>query len=386
MVNIFLLVLFCTFIILLGYVYAGYPVLLRILYSFVNRNKPDKIDFSPVPAISIIVPAYNEEKSIAEKIENILTCDYPVEKREIIVISDCSSDRTDEIVEGYRAKGIKLVRLTQRTGKVAAYKKVVPTCSGEILIFTDATSVLKSDALKKIVRKFADPAIGCVGGYLRFVPIKNSTVGQGENDYWDYEVVIKKHESDISSLTSVSGTFYAVYKKLFPLDMKNDLADDFIVPIHVKKLGLKVVLEPEAVCEEVTVVTEGDEMGKRIRITMQNIRGLIDQIDILNPFKYGMYSLLIASHKLGRLVVPALLLGILATDFFLSFGNMLFKAILACQILFYMVGFSFMSRKVKNKILNRINYFCLSNMSIFLGFVKFAKGKRSAFWETQRSE
>ena len=338
------------------------------------------------PGVSLVIPAYNEEKSIRDKLRNVLALNYPTEKIEIVVVSDASSDRTDEIVESFKPMGVKLLRMEQRNGKIAAYRKALAHLKGEILLFSDATSILDREAVTHLVGNFNDPSVGCAGGLLLYVNPKKAMVGEGESQYWSYEKKIREYESRLSSLTSVSGTLYAVRKNLYPGDMKDDLADDFIVPFEVKMKGFRVVLEPEAVCRELTVHSIPEEMAKRVRITLQNIRGLLDRLEILNPFKYGIYSVLVISHKVFRLLVPVFLLVLFVSNAVLAFESRLFLLLLFSQLFFYLaaiVGY-FLNKSVKLKVIESIFYFCLSNLAILIGIIRYFKGKRVVTWEPIR--
>ncbi len=375
----FWLLFFC-----LVYTYFGYPIFMSLMYKLKKMPPVDKGNITP--HISIVVAAYNEEKNIAAKLNDILNIDYPKDKMEVFVVSDASSDRTDEIVKGFLDKGVKFYRMVIRSGKIAAYRAVFPLLRGEIIVFSDATSILNPNSITHLVSNFNDNSIGCVGGFLVYVNPKQAITGRGEKKYWSYEQKIREYESRLSSLPSVSGTFYAVRKELFPVWMNDDLADDLIVPFYVKKKGFRTVFESQAICKDFTTLKIGEEMAKRTRITLQNLRGLMNQIDMLNPFKYGIFSLLVISHKLFRSIVPLFLVPLFIVTLFLSFYSVAFLLIFLLQIIFYFgawAGYQ-INKERKFSIGNSIFYFCLSNLAILVGIVKFLKGERVATWETVR--
>jgi cellulose synthase/poly-beta-1,6-N-acetylglucosamine synthase-like glycosyltransferase len=359
---------------LLFYTYFGYPLLMSVLLKFMRAQEVKKARITPM--ISVVVAAYNEEKNIATKLEEILKSDYPREKMEVFVISDCSSDGTDKIVGSFADRGVKLFRLTQRTGKIGGYRQVIPHLKGEIIVFSDATSLLGVESIPRLIDNFADPQVGCAGGLLVYINPKNAEVGKGENKYWGYEVRIKDMESTLCSLTSVSGTLYAVRKELYPLDMKDYLADDLIVPLTVKKSGYRVVLEKDSICRDYTTVNIEEEMRKRARITSQNILGLADQGDILNPWRYGLYSILVISHKLFRLLVPFFLIIAFLMNITLIPSSFAYRVLMCLQLVFY--GGALAGQ-------NALFYFCLSNWAILVGVAKTFKGERVATWETMRA-
>lgn len=371
-------------LILILYTYIGYPLLMMLLLKFKKERPVNKKEITPY--ISIVIPAYNEEKSIGAKLNEVINLNYPRERMEVIVVSDASSDRTDEIINGFLSQGVKLFRMEQRSGKIAAYRKALPLLKGEIIVFSDATSILSTNSLIHLISNFNDETVGCAGGVLTYVNLKQASVGKGEKKYWSYEKRIREYENKLGFLPSVSGTFYAVRKELYPLDMKDDLADDLIVPFYVRKKGMRIVIDDSAICKDFTTLAIKEEMDKRIRITVQNIRGLLDQPDILNPFQYGLYSILVMSHKLFRLLAPVFLLTLFTASLFLSLRSLVFLFVLTCQILFYSGGYIGyrINKKIKFSLGNILFYFCLSNLAVLIGIGKFFKGERVVTWETVR--
>jgi len=374
---------FWLFSFLVFYTYIGYPLVLSIVAAVRGRPAPEK---RPVePAVSIVVAAYNEEKVIAEKLENLLALNYPGEKLQIVVVSDCSSDRTDDLARSFEDRGVRLHRMDKRGGKIAGYKSVLPVLSGEVIVFTDATSTLAVDSLKKLVRNFADEAVGCVAGRLQYLDPRKADIARGEQTYWSYEARIKFWEERVHSLTSVSGTFYAVRKELFPADMADDLADDLIVVLHCVKNGRRVVLETEAVCQEYAIHADEAEVTKRWRITVQNMRGLLSLAQIMDIRRYGWYAWMIISHKLFRMLVPFFLIGALVTNIFLTDGSVFFKWTLLAQVGFYLcAAVAAVWQDGRPRVLSIIYYFCVTNLAILLGVIKCFKGEKVAVWETAR--
>jgi cellulose synthase/poly-beta-1,6-N-acetylglucosamine synthase-like glycosyltransferase len=369
----------------IGYTYFGYPILMAILLKIKRSKLVNKAEI--FPPVSIVIAAYNEEKNIGAKISDVLNLDYPSENLEIIVVSDVSTDQTDEIVKSFAGRGVKLVRLEKRSGKIDAYRNVLPDLKGEIIVFSDATSLLDRYSIGKLISNFNDPTVGCVGGLLMYINPKNALVGKGERKYWSYEKRIREYESRLDSLPSVSGTLYAVRKELFPRDMKEYLADDLIIPLIVKKKGYRTVFEKCAICKDFTTITIKEEMAKRVRITVQNIRGLLDQLDVLNFFKYGIFSLLVFSHKVLRLLVPVFLLVLFISNVMLIIQHYIYSLILLVQLLFYVTGIfgHQLNKKIKLTVANTAFYFCLSNISIFIGILEFIKGNKVTTWETVRT-
>jgi len=182
------------------YTYAGYPLLLVIMSSLCPRlvRRADSM-----PSVTIIITAYNEEQALAAKLEDTLALDYPRNRLEVIVASDCSSDRTDEIACEFGGRGVRLHRQPERLGKTAAQNAAVEWASGEIVVFSDATTFYQRNVLRTIMPNFADPTVGCVTGRVSYTDSTSSSVGHGTRSYWSYEFFLKKHESAICSLIGV---------------------------------------------------------------------------------------------------------------------------------------------------------------------------------------
>src|SRR6266849_1133721 len=196
----------------LGYTYAGYPLLLLIM----SRLRPREVRRAALePSVSVIVTAYNEGRDLAAKLENTLALDYPRELLEIIVASDCSTDRTDEIARAFAERGVRLVRRPQRLGKPAAQNMAVTEARGEIILFSDATSLYERDVLRVMMPNFADIAVGCVAGRLIYVDPADSRIGSVARSYWGYASFLKEHESRIFSLIGASGCLYAVRRSAY---------------------------------------------------------------------------------------------------------------------------------------------------------------------------
>ena len=268
------------------YTYAGYPLLLLIVSTF--RPLTVRVgDYQPT--VSLIITAYNEELDLAAKLENTLTLDYPHELIEIIVASDCSTDRTDDIVRKYSRQGVKLVRQPERLGKTAAQNAAVAQAAGEIILFSDATSLYKTDVVRALIPNFADPTVGCVAGRLIYVDPSESRVGRGARSYWSYETFLKKHESRACSLIGASGCLYAVRRSAY-VPLYHEACSDFIIATKMVEQGLRAVYEPNAICTEETNRRSDNELKMRVRVIAQTFTDLWRHRAMLNPIRSGFYA------------------------------------------------------------------------------------------------
>lgn len=383
--NFFVLALvsFLLCVALIVYVYAGYPLLVFLI----SRLRPKRIAKSYAePSVTLVITAYNEERDIQDKLDNTLLLDYPKEQLEIIVASDCSDDATDAIVRRYSDKGVKLVRQTYRGGKTAAQNLAVEHASGEIIVFSDATSIYGPNAVRELAANFSDDSVGCVAGKLIYLDPAVSGVGSGAKSYWGYETLLKESESGACSLIGVSGCIYAVRRSAYT-PMYPEACSDFLIATLIYKQGLRTVYEPEAVCTEETNRRTDKEMKMRVRVISQTFTDLWRNRQMMNPFRSGFYAVQLFSHKVMRYSVPLFMLGLLVSSGLLAMSSTPFLVIFAAQVLFYLsaaAAYLLERMNIKTGPLSIPLYFVLTNIASVAGFFQFLRGERYAAWEPIR--
>lgn len=375
-------IIFWLSIFLILFSYFGYPLILMILGLF----KSKKIKKAEIrSSVTLLILVYNEEKIIRKKIENSLDLDYPKNKLEIIVASE-SDDKTNKIVKEYKDKGVKLFDYSGRKGKQYSIFRTIPKCSGEIIVFTDVNGIFKKDAIKKLVRNFNDPYIGCVSGELKYVNSEEKTAGESEGLYWRYEVFIKRLESKIQSVLGANGSIYAIRKKLYS-PLSEYRGDDFELPIRVAQQGYGVVWEPEAVSFEETSKTIKEEFKRKTRIVGWVWTSTL--ILLKDSFKKRQFLLVfqLISHKILRWLVGLFLALIFSINFFLL-DKSLYLGLLVVQITFYSLGiwgyFKEKKGEKSNKLINVMYYFCAINLAVVLGIFKSILGKQKPTWQKVR--
>ncbi len=376
-------ILFFLSLAVLFYTYAGYPVLVYL----VSRIAPKRVSQGGLePAVTVLITAYNEETSIAEKLRNTMRIDYPADKIEILVASDGSTDSTDSIVEEYAGRGVRLFRQEGRKGKTFTQNMAVERARGEIILFSDATTQYRPDVLKKLVPNFADESVGCAAGRLIYTDPAQTDVGKGAKSYWSYETFIKQSESDASSLIGASGCLYAVrksaYKPMYP-----EACSDFLICTVLYEQGLRSVFVPEAVCYEETNRDAADELRMRIRVISQTFTDLWRNRSMMNPFKSGFYAIQLFSHKLMRYAAPVFLALFYFSSLYLSTEGIVYLLALILQSIFYAVA-------LLAWLLDRVNvpigplsiplYLVLTAFASIAGFYKFLRGENYAAWDTVR--
>lgn len=369
----------------LFYVYAGYPLLVWLVSRFFAKEvKRGAVE----PTVTVLITAYNEEQAIRAKLENTFEIEYPAEKLEILVASDGSTDRTDEIVKEFSMRGVRLFRQEGRMGKTFTQNKAVEQATGEIILFSDATTEYRADVLREILPAFADQTVGCVAGKLVYVDDSKSTVGKGAQSYWNYETFLKESESRACSLIGASGCLYAVRRSAYR-PMYREACSDFLICTVLYEQGLRSIYEPNAVCFEETNRQTDKELKMRVRVIGQTFTDLWRNRRMMNPRRSGFYAVQLISHKALRYAVPLFLLLILISSAVLIRDSFIFQMIFALQILFYLTAlFGWLAEKigVRLGVLAIPHYFVLANWASVLAFFKFLRGETYATWEPIREK
>jgi len=376
-------IIFISSLVLITYACVGYPALVLAL-SRVRERPVRKADVTP--KVSIIVAAHNEERDIAAKIENTLALDYPKESLEIIVASDCSTDSTDEIARAYAHRGVILHRMSERRGKTMAQNAAAEASTGEILVFTDATTGYGQNMLRKIVSSFADPQVGCVSSHVIYRDRLKTQVGQGCRSYWSYEKLIQQSESKLGSMIGVTGCLYAVRRASYS-PLAQDMCSDFVIASEVHLKGLRTVYERGAISIEDTNRGGRDEFWMRVRIMEQTMSALSRYREVLNIRRQGMFAFQMLSHKVLRYLVSVLLLIVVLSNLFLVDDSEIYQATMAVQGAFYLaalIGWLFERTGARLGALALPYYFVLANIAIIVAFVRFMRGESHVVWEPLR--
>jgi cellulose synthase/poly-beta-1,6-N-acetylglucosamine synthase-like glycosyltransferase len=368
----------------LVYAYAGYPLLLWLM----SRWRVREVKTAPYePFVSVVITAYNEERDLRAKLENTLALDYPADKLEILVASDCSADATDDIAREFAPLGVRLHRQLKREGKTAAQNAAVERVKGEIVLFSDATTLYRPDVLRVMTPNFADESVGCVAGKLIYVDPGDTSVGSGAKSYWSYETFLKTHESRVCSLIGASGCLYAVRRSAY-VPLYPEACSDFIIATKMVEQNLRAVYEPQAICTEETNQRADKELRMRVRVITQTFTDLWRHRQMMNPLRSGFYAVQLLSHKVLRYLVPFFLLLILAPTAVLAPQSLFFRVLLAAQLAFYVmafIGFLLERAGVRTSLLALPYYFVLANLASVFAAYQFCRGERYASWEPIRA-
>lgn len=376
---------------LLLHTYFFYPIILmlldavhqaignlRYIRSGDERRKPRAADV--VPPVSLVVAAYNEESCIREKLQNSLALAYPKDRFEMVVGSDGCTDRTDELVTTCADERVRL-SAAARGGKTTVLNRCIPSAKGDIIILSDANTMIDAAAVKKLVRHFRDPEVGAVCGKLKlYNPTRK---GYEESAYWTYESLIKFYEGKRGAVMGANGGLYAIRRTLFTELPAGTIVDDFVIPLRILEKGFKVIYDPEAIAWEETTEDYGREFGRRARIAAGNFQSLRMLPGLLSPLS-GFRAFAFWSHKVLRWCAPALMATTLVANLFLL-GSLPYLLAFFGQVAFYLLAFAgargFNVPGALKKVASVAYYFVTMNLAIAVGFWRFLRNTQRAAWD-----
>ena len=368
------------------YNYAGYALIIYLL----NRLKTKKGSTSLqqyYPSVSFIVAAYNEEDCIEKKILNTLEQSFSANKIEFIFITDGSTDSTTTIIKKYPA--IQLLHSNERKGKSAALNRAVSNAKNEILIFSDANTILNKDACVQIAKHYIDKKVGGVAGEKKVISPENEdeNAASSEGFYWKYESFLKKLDSDFYSVVGAAGELFSVRKELYQPVSPDVILDDFVISMKIAQQGYRIVYEPNAFAMELPSFSIDDEKKRKVRIAAGGFQAIAMLPQALFFWKHFKLSFLYISHRVLRwTLTPVCLVLALVSNLLLCLypGSFFFRLIFVLQALFYVSAvlyYLFPSLGRKFSILKLPYYFSFMNISVFQGFLKFIQKKQSSAWE-----
>jgi cellulose synthase/poly-beta-1,6-N-acetylglucosamine synthase-like glycosyltransferase len=379
-------VLFATLLFLTGYSYLIYPILV-VAWARLHPRPWRQADVSP--RVTIIVSAYNEEAVIRQKIENSFGLDYPADRLQVLVVSDGSTDQTVPIARRFTDSRLAIAELTTRGGKTTGLNVAVPMATGEIVIFTDANAMFPRDAIRKMVRHFADPAIGLVTGWTRYTSeTGDPSVSMGLRIYGLLERTTKRGESLVASCVGADGAIFAVRKELYrPLGA--EAMNDLLTAFDVVEQGYRAVLDPDLYCTEPATKSAGGELRRQSRIASQVIAGLSSYRRLMTPSHFGPFGFFLFSHKLIRAMVPFFVLLISVISIYALWSeNALdaqpFSTWLGGLLVIFVIGVIGLNTGRGGRLTQLAAYFVVALTAHVAGWIRWAGHRNEASWEPER--
>jgi len=360
------------------YIYFGYSLLLALLSGLVRRSpNPSEVD---LPAVSLIIPAHNEERILEAKLNNALSLDYPADKLEVLVASDGSIDRTKSIGESFADRGVRLLAFSPRRGKASAVNDAVVEANAAVLCLCDANVMFRPDALRLLVHRLVDPRIGAATGDVRLAS-HESNFGQGESLYYRIEKRLQVAESSVGSLMGVDGGMYVLRKPLFQPLPADTILDDFVISMRVIQQGFRVVYEPAAVADENGTPLASQEFRRRVRVAAGAVQTIKrgDRPPLSRPVELWQF----VSHKLLRWLGPLWLILLLTANVASWPTHSFYRATLVAQLAFYLAALAgCLSLRLRAMKLGGIPfYFVLSHVAMVVGTVTGLFNRQKVTWQ-----
>ncbi len=385
--------LFWAGVLILFYTYIGYGLL---IYLWVNwrrpqwRQPPPSLPLTELPPLTLVVPAYNEADLILDKLRNCLALDYPHARLELLFVTDGSSDGSEQLLRDFPLPpGCRLQVLHQpeRRGKLAAVERAMLTVNTPLTVFSDVNALLNPEALRNLVKHYADSRTGAVAGEKRvhFEPLAGAE-GVGEGVYWRYESTLKRLDAALYSVVGAAGELFSIRTTLYESAPPDTLIEDFYLSLRISMRGRRVAYAPDAYAVEGHSVSLREELKRKVRIAAGGLQAVARLPALLNPWRYGVLSLQYVSHRLLRwTLAPLLLPVVLAANVLLAAtGAWLYVAILVCQLLFYgaaLCGWLLDQLGCKIKLFYIPLYFCVMNYAVYAGAVRLLRRRQSAVWD-----
>lgn len=373
-------IIFWITALLVIYIYAGYPLLLKVLPA----HKPGiQIAPSEPPRVTVLIAAYNEAAHIEATIRNKLDQQYPADHLNIIVISDESTDGTDDIVQTIAAedKRVSLIRQSPRQGKTSALNLAMASVHSDIVIFSDANSIYHPDAVHNLVECFQDQSVGYVTGKMIYVTTEGKVAGDGCSAYMKYENLLRRLETRVSSVVGVDGGIDAIRRDLYQ-NMQADQLPDFVQPLKVVTQGKRVVYCEKALLNEEILEDDQKEFNMRVRVSLRAYWAMADMRHLFNPKHYGVFSLQLISHKFLRYLAFIPLIVAFISNGFITGNDPFYAFTYAVQILFYgAAAWAALSGSSHHKLLKLPHYFCLINIASLIAFIRYSRGEKIVMWK-----
>jgi cellulose synthase/poly-beta-1,6-N-acetylglucosamine synthase-like glycosyltransferase len=373
-------------VVIFVYAYFAYPALLRLLTA-IRGGAALPGEPEAWPTITVTIPAYNEAGSIGRTIENVLAAEYPADRREILIVSDASTDGTDDVVRSYADRRVSLLRMPSRAGKTAAENAAAAHLGGAIVVNMDATIRLRPDSLRRLVRVFQDPTIGVASGRDVSVGDERLEGNQGESGYVGYEMWVRALETQVGGIVGASGCFYAIRRPLVQSLFPAALSRDFASPLLARRAGFRSVSVNDAVCFVPRTRSLKAEYRRKIRTMARGLETLGYLAALMNPLRYGLFAWMLVSHKLCRwlvfLLLPLAALGLLLLVPTSVPARWLFAAA-AVGVLLGIAGMRWPEGRKPPLPVALCGFALASAVAGLLAWSKALTGERNPIWEPTR--
>ena len=387
-------IIFWVCLALVAYTYVGYGLvlwlLLRMKRLFVKKEQPQELPADDeLPTVTLMICAYNERDIIEEKMQNIRQLRYPRERLCIMWVTDGSSDDSNDLLQNYPE--VTLVFSPERRGKAAAMQHGLRENKSEIVVFTDANTMLNADAIVEIVRQMMRPNVSCVSGEKRVAARQEGhAAAEGEGLYWKYESTLKRWDSELYSAMGAAGELFAIRMEHYREAPSNALLDDFMLSMLILKDGHRIAYTSDAYASEFGSADMQEESKRKRRIAAGGLQSIWWLRSLMNPFRHPKVCFQFISHRVLRWsITPLALMALIPLNVALVMmkAGTVYTVILILQLLFYVAAFAgyvLVAKGKKSKVLYVPYYFLFMNMNVFLGVRYLMTHSTSGTWEKAR--
>jgi cellulose synthase/poly-beta-1,6-N-acetylglucosamine synthase-like glycosyltransferase len=380
---------------LVFYTFLGYGILLYIILKIKkilsNSKQNDKAGLAEVemPPMTLMICAWNEADIIVEKMENIRHLNYPKEQLTVMWVTDGSDDNSNDLLQQYPE--VTLVYSPERRGKSAAMQHGLRENTNELVVFTDANTMLCADALREIAVQFQDPRVGCVAGEKRVAARQEGqTAAEGEGLYWRYESTLKRWDSELCSAMGAAGELFAVRMSAYQPAPSNALLDDFMMSMLILKQGYRIAYTSKAYAMEYGSANMAEESKRKRRIAAGGLQSIWWLRSLMNPLKRPCVAFQFVSHRVLRWsITPFALMALIPLNVALVWmkAGTVYNVVWLLQLLFYLAATAgYLLERIgrKNKLLYVPYYFLFMNLNVFLGIAYLRTHKSSGTWEKSK--
>jgi cellulose synthase/poly-beta-1,6-N-acetylglucosamine synthase-like glycosyltransferase len=377
-------ILFWALATLIVYTYLGYGLLLFGIIRLKKEKEKKKAPMSEFPSVTLLIAAYNERDYLHEKVANCLALKYPKHKLSVWFVTDGSNDGSELLLNQYEE--LKVFHQAKRAGKMAAINRIIPQVNSDLVVFTDANTMLNEMAILELVRPFEDASVGCVAGEKRIAASDDNTASQGESFYWKYESALKKWNAQWYSTIGAAGELYAIRTELYQAPKADTILDDFIVSQNAVDKGYKIAYTSAAYALESGSLSLEEEMKRKVRICAGGIQAVWRTKHLLNPFRNARFAFQYFSHRVLRwTITPLALVAVFFINLVLVMeASPIYILTLLFQLTFWslaLIGWGNRQNGLTNKLLLVPCYFMMMNWAVFLGFKRYWMGQQSVLWE-----
>lgn len=367
------------------YAYIGYPIVLWLIARW--RRPGSSQPRRAFPQVTVVIPAYNEERQLRGAIEAVLAQDYPHDRLQILILSDASTDATDTIASEYSSRGVELLRAAQRSGKTKMENDACAHIRGDIVVNTDSSIRLHPAAVSKLVDRMWDPSVGVASGRDVSISAAQSGGNSTEAGYVSYEMKVRSLETRGGGIVGASGSCYAIRTDLHRIPIRDDLSRDFSAALTARRHGFRAISVDDAICYVPRTSSLRREYRRKVRTISRGMETLLNQRELLIPARHGIFAWKLFSHKICRWLVPVSTVPAVVGLLLLSGAHVWARGALAAgaiTIAIAIAGTLWPPERPMPKLISLVSFTVAANVAVLVATWKVIFGHEDHIWEPTR--